>query len=314
MTSPPRRGIVRRPWVVIVDLDRLKTLIAFAEQGSLAAAGRSLNASEGTLRKRLAELEAEAGVPLTRRAGRRLALTAAGQVLVSGGKAIVADSHLVLERLTSDGSGVVGEYRVAIPVGFPPQVSAQVVAHHLAQFPGIRLRPLPVAAPMALLPDDADFAVTFEPCPADGPWLTAVLQRVPEIVLASRSYLERHGAPRDLDELHDHTAISWRPPGEDPNAWPLRSGGSVPVRTVMTSPDILLVRYCMLAGIGLARVPDGGFPDVGFAPGIAVPVLPEVLGREITIRVVMPDTPRMRGPFRRFLDSIRDQSKAVRHA
>lgn len=292
-----------------MDLDRLKTLVTFAEAGSMAATARALGIGQNTAQKRISELEAEVGVPLVERSGRRLVLTASGQVLVRGGRELLARSRALVERVQTDATGVVGEYRLAIPVGLPPQVNAMVIAGHRARFPGLRLRVLPVARPIELLPHEADIAVTFEPRPAGGPWLSAVIRRVPELVLASRVYLDRHGAPRSVDDLHEHVLISWLPPGENPAAWPLRAGGSVSVRTVLTSTDILLLRQCMSMGMGLARVPDGGIPDPGVPAGAVVPILPDVLGRELELRVVMPDTPKMRAPYRQYLRSIRAQEQ-----
>ncbi|GAB4534320.1 MAG: LysR family transcriptional regulator [Haliangiales bacterium] len=294
-----------------MDLDNLKALIAVADRGSVAAAARALTTSVGTLRRRLAELEAEVGEPVLARRGRRHALTAAGRVLAGDGRALLADAQALIEQVKSDGRAPTGEYRIAVPLGMPPQLAAMVIVGHFTRFPGVRLRPLPVAAPATLLPDEADIAVTFEPCPADGPWLTAVIRRSRELVLASRRYLDRHGAPETPEALHQHPLLSWIPPGEEPGAWPLRGGGQLAVQPILTSPDIQLVRQCMLAGLGIARVPDGDVPDLGYAPGAAVPVLPEQLGRELVLRVIMPDSAKMRAPFRRFVGSIRDEVQAV---
>ena len=294
-----------------MDLERLKTLVALAEEGSMAAAARTLGVGQNTLRKRISELEAEVGVALVERAGRRLVSTRAGAVLVRGGRELLARSRSLIDRVQSDSTGVVGEYRVAIPIGMPLQVNAMAIAGHRAQFPGLRLRVLPVARPIELLPHEADIAVTFEPRPDDGPWLSAVVRRMPELVLASRPYLERHGTPRSVDELGEHVLMSWSPPGEDPAEWPLRAGGHVTVRTALTSADILMLRRCMLSGMGLARLPDGGLPDIGVPAGTVVPVLPETLGRELAVRVVVPDAPQMRGLFRHYLAFIRAQEERL---
>ncbi|WP_428267396.1 LysR family transcriptional regulator [Haliangium sp.] len=288
-----------------MNLDRLKTLLAFAKGGSVAAAARALEIGQNTVQKRISELEDEVGVALVTRAGRRLVLTSAGQELVRGGRELVVRGESLIDQVRTNATGVVGEYRVAIPVGLPPQVNAMVLAGHRACFSGIRHRVLPVARPMTLLPDEADIAVTFESRPGEGPWLSAVIRRVPELVLASRQYVDRHGAPASVQELTRHQLLSWIPPGEDPTHWPLREGGSMTVRTWLSSPDILLVRQCLAMGMGLARVPDAGMSGPVLPDGGVVPILPEVFGRELELRVVMPDTPKMRAPYRQYLRSIR---------
>ena len=73
----------------------------------------------------------------------------------------------------------------------------------------------------------------------------------------------------------------------------------------MASPDGLLVWHCMTAGVGIARVPDGRLPVMDGSSEPIVPVLSDVIGREIQIRVVMPDTHRMRPLYRRLLAAMR---------
>ncbi|MGB5311463.1 MAG: LysR family transcriptional regulator, partial [Polyangiales bacterium] len=47
-----------------MNLDELRAFVAVSETGSIVAAARSLNFARATLRRRLDELEARAGVPL----------------------------------------------------------------------------------------------------------------------------------------------------------------------------------------------------------------------------------------------------------
>lgn len=288
-----------------MDLDRLKALIAVAEHSSIAAAAESLRIGRSTLRRRLAELKEDVGAPLVVRSGRKVALTAAGEVLTHEGKEFVARCREIVTSVQASTGGVTGEYRVAGQIGMQGRRLSRILAGHLARFPALRLRLLPVAVPMALLPEQADVAITLAPRPTNGSWLTVVIRRLEERVVASRSYLARHGSPRCVDELHQHSLLSWIPPGEKPGDWPLRTGGSVSVQPSITSPDIQLIEHCTLSDMGLARLPYVPVSSPDRHVDDLVPVLPEVIGRELSLRVVVPDTPRMRGPFRRFLASIR---------
>lgn len=246
-----------------------------------------------------AELESDAGVALIERVRGRVALTAAGEVVVRGGKELLVRCSDLVQQVRGHQHGMTGEFRVAGQVGLPHHLAAAAIEGHMARFPGVRLRVLPVAAPLELLPDHADIAITFEPRPLRGPWLSTVLMRITERVVASRAYLDRHGTPRSVAELHQHVLMSRAPAGEDSGQWPLQTGDSVAVYLRFASADITLIRRCVLADMELARTPhSAGFVDLGSAPNTVVPVLPDVLSRELCIRAVMPDTLRMRGPFR----------------
>src|SRR5215467_11173594 len=61
-----------------MDLARLRVFQAVAEHGSFSRAARSLYLSQPAVSQHIQALEAELGVPLFERLGRRIALTEAG--------------------------------------------------------------------------------------------------------------------------------------------------------------------------------------------------------------------------------------------
>jgi DNA-binding transcriptional LysR family regulator len=65
-----------------MDLDQLRTFVLAAEHGGLTGAAEALNRSLPALSRRVALLEADLGVTLLERRGRRLALTTAGHELL----------------------------------------------------------------------------------------------------------------------------------------------------------------------------------------------------------------------------------------
>src|SRR5215210_5896495 len=64
-----------------MTLQQLRYFLAAAEQGSFSAAAEALLMAQPSLSDQIRKLEAELGVPLFARAGRRLALTEAGRML-----------------------------------------------------------------------------------------------------------------------------------------------------------------------------------------------------------------------------------------
>ncbi len=64
-----------------MDIQRLRVFHAVAEEGSFSAAARALFLSQPAITQHIHALEAELGVPLFDRLGRRIILTAAGQAL-----------------------------------------------------------------------------------------------------------------------------------------------------------------------------------------------------------------------------------------
>lgn len=65
-----------------MNLDHLRTLTVVAERGSLTAAGRQLHLTPAAIHKHLKQLEVELGVPLYRKSGRGIQLSAAVSILL----------------------------------------------------------------------------------------------------------------------------------------------------------------------------------------------------------------------------------------
>jgi DNA-binding transcriptional LysR family regulator len=65
----------------MLDVTRLRVLVAVERYGSVTAAARALNYAQPSVSHHLARLEAETGIKLIQRAGRGIALTPAGRLL-----------------------------------------------------------------------------------------------------------------------------------------------------------------------------------------------------------------------------------------
>jgi DNA-binding transcriptional LysR family regulator len=73
----------------ILDVTRLRILVAVARHGSVTAAARALNYAQPSVSHHLARLEAETGAQLTRRSGRGIQLTEAGRLLADRAEEIL---------------------------------------------------------------------------------------------------------------------------------------------------------------------------------------------------------------------------------
>src|SRR6201992_981012 len=65
----------------MLDVTRLRVLVAVARHGSVTAAAHALNYAQPSVSHHLARLEAETGTKLVQRAGRGIRLTDAGRLL-----------------------------------------------------------------------------------------------------------------------------------------------------------------------------------------------------------------------------------------
>jgi DNA-binding transcriptional LysR family regulator len=58
--------------------------------------------------------------------------------------------------------------------------------------------------------------------------------------------------------------------------WPLRHGGSFTVEPALIASDVHLLRQCVLAGLGVALLPDALLPDPRGEIGAVVAVLSDL--------------------------------------
>ncbi|GAB3494784.1 LysR family transcriptional regulator [Flexivirga sp.] len=118
----------------MLEVRRLRLLRELSSRGTIAEVAEALHLSPSSVSQQLSQLEREVGVPLLRKAGRRLELTPAAEVLVEHTERILSQ----LEEAESAAIGVSGEasgtLRIAVfqsaAVAFMPRLLAELAAAH----------------------------------------------------------------------------------------------------------------------------------------------------------------------------------------
>ncbi|MBB5787579.1 LysR family transcriptional regulator [Jiangella mangrovi] len=148
----------------MLDLTRLRVLVAVAREGSVTAAADALHYAQPSVSHHLARLEAEAGVPLTQRAGRGIRLTEAGLLLARRAEEILGQVEAAEAELSAHAGLRTGRVRLA---AFPSALATLVpaaAARFAAAHPDVELaltEAEPPAALTALRTGDVDIAIIF---------------------------------------------------------------------------------------------------------------------------------------------------------
>lgn len=271
-----------------MDLEEFRAFIAVVETGSFLSAATSLNLARATLRRRVDALEARAGVPLLERSARGVVVTEAGSLLATRGRHVLQEASALVASVREIGREPVGVLRCGLPVGLPPHGLTPLIGLIHTAYPRLTIHLRHIDDPLADTIDDLDMLFHFASVSPPGNWLAYEVVRMREWLLASTDYLARRGTPKTLEDLRHHDLLAWTPPGEDGHLLPLRTGDPFEVDPTLLSPDVHLLRQCVLAGLGIGFIPDGMLPDPGVEPGTLVPVLPELVGRERTLHLLVP--------------------------
>ncbi|MDP4505558.1 LysR family transcriptional regulator [Nonomuraea turcica] len=238
----------------MLDVVRLRVLLAVARKGSLTAAAKELHYSQPSVSHHLARLEAETGARLIQRAGRGIRLTDAGRLLAERAAEIIGRLDATAEELAAHVGLRSGRVRLAAfpsALGtFVPKAATVLGEAH----PGLRLHLTETEPPEALRllrAGRVDVAVVFrydDTAPEDS-GITMIH------LLDDPSYLVSR-APTD-GELAGHTEASWIAGCDRCRSHLLdicEKAGFEP-RISFTSDDIVAVQALVAAGLGLTMLP-----------------------------------------------------------
>ncbi|WP_062078823.1 LysR family transcriptional regulator [Demequina globuliformis] len=98
----------------MLESSLLRTLVEFSERGTVAGAAQSLGYTPSAVSQQLAALTRQAGVPLTRRVGRRLVLTPAGTALAESSGDVLDALERAQNAVSSTSTSINGQVRLAI--------------------------------------------------------------------------------------------------------------------------------------------------------------------------------------------------------
>ena len=240
----------------MLDVTRLRVLVAVARHGSVTAAAQALHYAQPSVSHHLARLEAETGSRLVQRAGRGIRLTEAGRVLAGRAEEILGRLDAAEDELASYNGLRAGRVRLA---AFPSALGTFVplaAAGFAAAYPGVDLRFREAEPPEAvrlLRAGEVDVALLFSHLADPAPDLAGVRH---EVLLDEPLHLV---APPSWagDRLADHRERPWIGGCERCRSQLLHAAaeeGFVPdIR--YTTDDYVAVQRLVAAGLGVTTLP-----------------------------------------------------------
>jgi len=239
--------------------DRLNGMRVFAqvvEAKSFSAAADKLGISKSLASRHVSALERSLSVKLLNRSTRKLSLTEAGAVFYEHCARIVQEAQLAEERLTRTQSEPAGLVTVTAVPAFAVRHVLPALSDFYKKYPKIRVKLSCSNRPLDLGEEGFDLGirVSFSPAP------NLVARKLADnrsVLCASPDYLERHGVPRRIDDLHRHDCVLF-PPMAPKGVWTLRRGTrkySVRVAGVFETDEMDVVRAAVAAGVGIGFLP-----------------------------------------------------------
>jgi molybdate transport repressor ModE-like protein len=265
----------------MLDVTRLRVLVAVARNGSVTAAARALNYAQPSVSHHIARLEAETGAQLLERVGRGVRLTDAGRLLAERAEEIIGRLDAAEAELAAQVGLREGRVRLA---AFPSALGTLVpaaAARLAAETPGMEFMLTEAEPPEALRMLRAgyiDVAVVFRHYQAD-------LDPVPPepadegsrglLLLDEPVHLVAAAGRQPVPDLAAYAASRWIAGCDRCRSHLLRqceAAGFTP-RVSFTTDDYLAVQALVAAGLGVTTLPDLCLRAARH-PGIATVELP----------------------------------------
>ncbi|MGO8956460.1 MAG: LysR family transcriptional regulator [Streptosporangiaceae bacterium] len=285
----------------MLDVTRLRVLVAVAAHGSVTAAARALNYAQPSISHHIARLEAETGTQLLERVGRGIRLTEAGRLLAERAEEIIGRLDAAEAELAAHVGLREGRVRLA---AFPSALGTLVpaaAARLEAETPGMDFMLTEAEPPEALRMLRAgyvDVAIVFRhyqqdadpapPDPADeGTRGKLLLDEPVHLVTAAMaaggsgasggaaSDAEPGGDRMPVGELARYADSRWIAGCERCRAYLVRqceAAGFTP-KISFTTDDYLAVQALVAAGLGVTTLPALALRAARH-PGIATAELP----------------------------------------
>ncbi|KKW67141.1 LysR family transcriptional regulator [Lampropedia cohaerens] len=202
-----------------ITLEELQVFLSVADSVSLSAAAQKLDQPVSTVSRVLARLEDKLQTTLISRTTRRLHLTDEGSSFVEDARNIVSAAERAEERVLLRRGQPAGSLRVDAATPVMLHVLAPLLPGYHAKFPEVRLQLSSNEGFVDLLEQRIDLAIRVGEL-KDSSLHSRLLCHSPMRVLASPSYLARHGMPEKVSDLAQHVILGFSHPSQL-NVWPL---------------------------------------------------------------------------------------------
>ncbi len=286
-------------------MDRLAGLTVFvqvAESGGFSAAARRLNMSTTAVSNHVQALEDHLGARLLNRTTRRVSLTDVGRTYYERCRRILADLEEADQAAGLLQSTVRGTLRLYVGVHIVPFI-APVVLEFLERHPGASIDLNAGERIVDMVEEGLDLAIRAVQ-PPDANLILRRLATWHHILCCAPSYIERHGAPRQLEDLAHHNCMrfslyvfgdEWHFTG------PGETQASVKVSGNLVTNNAMILREAALAGRGIIMAPTFiGTEDL--RSGKLVRLLPEYRAVDFAINATYPTRHHVSTKVRAFLD------------
>lgn len=277
-----------------------------AQRSNLSEAALELGLTASAVSRRLARMEDRLGVRLVNRTTRRVSLTSEGEAYLAASIDIINRIAAAEEAIVSARGDPQGLLRINATFQFGREHVAPAVSEFVHRHPGVEAQLVLTDAPLNIIEEGFDLQIRFGE-PTATRHVMGLLLRNRRVLVASPEYLRRHGTPKRLSDLAQHSCIVLRQEHAAYDIWRFGTDDSVRVAGGLSTNDGEIAVSWVLNGHGIMLRSEWDVASHVRA-GRLVVVLPRHYMRA-DVMAVYPERLNLSAKVRLFVELLRERIK-----
>ena len=203
-----------------LTIDSLKVFCEAAQYENFSQAARMIGISPAYVTKHIKLLESELDTLLFHRTTRQVTLTEQGEQAYEMALQILRNVEQLHDRIAQFKGDPKGPLRISTSMGFGRQVVAPALAGFSLRYPAIQIKLDVLDQLVNMAKEQYDLDIRIGDL-IDPNYIARPLAANHRILCAAPAYLERHGAPRKLQDLPAHNCLIVRERDHPVGIWAL---------------------------------------------------------------------------------------------
>ncbi|MGQ3361630.1 MAG: LysR family transcriptional regulator [Phreatobacter sp.] len=312
LARPATFGIARywksdiRRCMMAIDWNRARAFGATAEAGSLSAAARRLGLTQPTLSRQIAALEADLGVALFDRIGKRLILTPVGRTLLDHAKAMAEAADALALAAAGQSADTSGSLSISATEAVAVHLLPDILVRLRREAPHLSVTIVVTDALSDLRRREADIAIRHVR-PTEAELIGRHIGDLEAHLYAADGWIAAHGMPRAPEDLATADMLAFDPVDRfvahlDAHGIPVTAG-----QCRVVSDNALALWELVARGLGIGVVLDAAAARI---PGISR-VLPGLPAIPVPLWLVAHRDLRTSGRMRLAFDIVADGLRGI---
>ncbi|MDL2398972.1 LysR family transcriptional regulator [Rhizobium mayense] len=266
-------------------LNETAGLLAFVrtvQAGSFSAAAKSLGTTPSFVSKSISRLERLLGATLFRRSTRLLAMTPEGEAFYAKIAPLLHDIESAADVVRSHREPA-GHLRVSMPTELGRMILEHIVEEFMPRYPAISLDIGMTDRAVDVLRENYDVVFRVGGTAQDG-LMCRTLAHLDMVIVASPSFLDRHGKIDSVDRLEELPFVRYATSGR-PYPVPLPDGRELRPKGRLDLDSATAIRDAAVAGVGAAYLIKP-IVEADIDGGLLVELLPQMALQTVPLQAL----------------------------